>query len=255
MRKFVAGLAAVGALTSAGAAIAGQAATSVNGEFVALNVAVTPPVSGTPRAPRGVGVSLDSFGGNRINGDAPNHRTSIVVRFNRGFKENGALFPACQINRAGASTCADSTRIGTGTGEAQIVHPSGAQPNFLPAELVAYNGKPSGGRGPTLIVIALLNGKPGAELDLTAAQQPRGPYGLALKQIRFRSLGTPVDISKLSLTIPDRATLRRVNGRPTRVHLFQAPTACAGAWQFSQTDTFSDAAPLTARDAQPCVKG
>src|SRR5947209_9727733 len=98
MRKLVATAVTAAVLVGAGAALGGQAATAPDGTFVDLHVAVAPPVAGTPRAPRGVGVAFDSLTGNRINGDIPSTNNAITVRFNRGFIDNGLVFPACAIN-------------------------------------------------------------------------------------------------------------------------------------------------------------
>jgi hypothetical protein len=247
--------ATVAALAGAGVALAGQGATNTNGDFIDLNVAVTPPVAGTAKAPQGVGVSFDSFTGNRINGNTRSINNSIVVRFNRGFKDNGALFPSCKINPKALTKCSKSTQIGTGTAEAEFPGSNGAPPTFIPAKLVAYNGKPFSGSPLTIIFTALINGKPSAELDFTAKQQPTGPYGLAFTQIQFPS-ATPsaFGISKFSVTIPDQTVTRRVHGKSVKVHLLVAPTTCNRSWKFAQRNTFTNAPPLTATDSQPCTK-
>jgi hypothetical protein len=256
MRKFIILIAAVTVLGGAGAALAGQAATNPNGEYIDLNVAVSPPLTGTAKAPRGVGVSFDSFTGNRINGNIPSTNNSITVRFNKGFKENGALFPACKINPTALSTCPKSTKIGSGTAEAELSGSAGGAPTFISAKLAAYNGKPFGGKAPTMIFIATLNGKPASELDFTVAQKPTGPYGLAFSMIQFPSAGpAPFAITKFSVQIPDRTVTRKVHGKPTKVHLLEAPTTCHGSWKFAQTNTFTNAPTLTATDSQPCAKG
>jgi hypothetical protein len=255
MRKFIGLATTTAVLAGAGLAIAGQGATSSNGGFIDLNVAVTPPLAGTAAAPRGVGVSFDSFTGNRINGSLADNNTSIVVRFNKGFKWNGLLFPACKINPKALSTCSKATKIGTGTGEASIPGAGGAPPSFIPAKLVAYNGKPFSGKAPTLVFIALVNGKPATELDFTAKQQARGPYGLAITSITFpNSSAASLSITKFSVKLPDQTVTRKVHGKSVKVHLLEAPTACNGSWVFAQTDVFSNAPPLTATDSQPCLK-
>jgi hypothetical protein len=242
-------------LACAGIALAGQASTNSNGDFIDLNVAVTPPVAGTASVPQGAGVSFDSFTGNRITAGAESISTSIVVRFNKGFKLNSALFPACKINPTGLSKCPKSTQIGTGTAEAELPGANGAPPTFIPAKLIAYNGKPFKTKAPTIIFSALLNGKPAAELDFTAAQQPQGPYGLAFTQIQFPSAGGPsFGISKFSINVPDRTVRRKLHAKAVKVHLIEAPTTCHGSWVFSQTNTFSTQPPLTATDSQPCTK-
>ena len=254
MRKLIGFTVGFAVLAGAGIALAGQAATNQKGVFIDLNVRITPPVSGTAKAPRGVGVSFDSFTGNRINGNAGIKNTSITVRFNKGFKENGLLFPACRISTTGLSKCSKATQIGSGSGEASLPGSNGAPPTFIPATLVAYNGKPFSGTAPTVIFTALLNGKPAGELDFTAKQQPSGPFGLAFTQIQFPGAPTtPFDITKFSVKIPGRTVVRKVHGKSVKVHLIEAPTTCNGSWVFTQTDSFSDAPPLTATDSQPCT--
>jgi hypothetical protein len=255
MRKLISLVAAIAALAGAGIALAEPAATNPNGEFIDLNVAVTPPVAGTAAAPQGVGVSFNSFTGNRINGNIAPINPTITVRFNRGFKYNGAFFPACKINPTGLSKCSKSAQIGTGTAEVSLAGSNGAPPTFVPATLAAYNGKPFKGKAPTLIIVGLLNGKPTTEFDFSVTQQPTGPYGLAIATIQFPSLSGPIfDQTKFSLNIPDRTATRTVHGRSVKVHLMDAPTTCNGSWEFAQTNTFTNAPPLTATNSQPCTK-
>lgn len=254
MRKLIVFAVTVATLAVAGVALAGQGATSANGTFIDLNVAVSPPVAGTAKVPQGVGVSFDSFIGNRINGNTPSNNTSITVRFNKGFKENGRLFPSCKINPTAVTTCSKSAQVGTGAAEV-VPSSKSLTPVFVPAKLIAYNGKPLSGKAPTLIFIAVLGGKPVAELDFTAKQQPIGPYGLAFSEVVFpSSTGPQFDITKFSVKFPDRTVTHKVHGKSVKVHLIEAPTTCPGSWQFAQTNTFSDAAPLTATDSQPCIK-
>jgi hypothetical protein len=257
MRKLIIVVTSVVVLAGAAVALAGQAATNPNGDFVDLNVAISPPIAGTAKAPQGVGIAFDSFTGNRVNGNTVSNNTGITVRFNRGFTDNSLLFPACKINTKGLSSCPKGTQIGTGVGEVSLAGKNGAPPTFIAAKLVAYNGKPFSGKNPTVIFIALLNGKPTAELDFTIKQQPTGPYGLAFSEIIFPSTGSgPVfGITKFSLNVPDKTTKRRVGGKLQTVHLITAPTTCNGTWKFEQTNTFSGGEPtLNATDSEPCVK-
>ena len=254
MRKLVVAVITAVGLAGAGVAVAGQGATDSKGRFIDLSVGVTPPVSGTTKKPQGVGISFDSFTGNRINGNTPSHSNSLVTRFNKGFQSNGSLFPACQINFKGYSACPKSTQIGSGSGEVAIFGQS--TPTFASAQLAAYNGKPYKGT-PTLIFIGLLNGKPVAELDFTYKQQPTGPYGLAFSEIVFPNTGPETsELTKFSITIPDRTTTTKVHGKRAIVHLLVAPTTCNGSWQFAQTNFFTDGSPaLTATDSVSCVRG
>lgn len=91
MRKQIAVAVAAVAISGTGVAVAGEPATNSQGFFLDLGVKVSPPVAGTVRTPRGVGVSVNSFAGNRINGNLVAQLSSTVVRFNSGFKDNGPL--------------------------------------------------------------------------------------------------------------------------------------------------------------------
>ncbi len=253
MRKLTMVAAVVAALGAAGSALAGQGATNSAGEYIDLSVRITPPLSGTAKAPHGVGVAFDSFAGNRINAANELNTSSIKVVFHDNFKDNALLFPACQIGKT-QSHCAKATQIGTGTAEAELAGSNGGPPTFVPATLAAYNGKPLKGKSPTIIFIASLGGKPAAELDFTIDKQGKG---IAFNEIQFpSSAGVSIGISKFSVNIPDRTITHKVHGKKVEIHLITAPTSCHGAWTFSQTNTYSSgAAPLTATDSEPCVKG
>lgn len=252
MRKLIM-LAAAAAISlgAVGSAVAGQGATNSNGDFVDLSVRVTPPIAGTAKSPRGVGVAFDSFAGNRINGNASSIDSSIKVRFASGFKENGLAFPACKINPKALSKCSKSTQIGTGSAEAELAGSGSNPPTFVPAALAAYNGKPYKG-SPSLIFIASLNGKPATELDFTVKQQGGA---LVFTEIFYPGPPSIFGITKFSINIPLRSTTRKVHGKSVKVNLIDAPNTCHGSWSFSQTDTFTNAPKLTATDSQPCVKG
>ena len=133
------------------------------------------------------------------------------------------------------------------------------RPRSFPRTLAVYNGKPYGqSKAPTLIFIGTLNGTPTAELDFRVLQQPTGPYGLAFDDIAASEFPGPVTpapftLTKFSVTIPDRTVTRRVRGKRVKFHLLEAPTTCRGSWKFAQTNTFTNASPLTATDTQPCT--
>jgi hypothetical protein len=257
MRKFVGAAIAALLLAGAGTALAGQGATDGNGDFIDLNVAVTPPVAGTAQTPQGVGVAFDSFTGNRINGNAPSSNNSITVRFNKGFQENGEKFPGCTVNPDpnGTSSCSKATQIGTGSAELSIPGANGAAPTFVGAKLLVYNGKPFKGKSPTIVFQGVLNGKVVDELDFAAQQQSKGPYGLAFTEIQFpgTTSGGSSGITKFSVTIPKKSVTRMHNGKRVTTYLIQAPTTCNGSWKFAQTVGSTNVPPLTATDSQPCT--
>ena len=256
MRTFVGAAIAALVLVGAGAALAGQGATSSNGDFLDLNVAVTPPVAGTAQTPQGVGVAFDSFSGNRINGDAGGSTSSITVRFNKGFQANGQKFPGCTVNPdpSGTSSCSKATQIGTGAAELSIPGLNGAAPTFIGAKLLVYNGKPFKGKSPTIVFQGVLNGKVVDELDFAAQQQSTGPYGLAFTEIEFPGATSSASgITKFSVNIPKKSVTRMRNGKRVTTYLIQAPTTCNGSWKFAQTVEATNLPSLTATDSQPCT--
>lgn len=255
MRKLCGLLAGLVVLAVTGTALASPGATDVSGDFLDVGIAVTPPISGTVKAPRGVGLSFSSLAGNRINANDQAPSTSIVVRLHQNFVDNGLRFPSCAINPMVLSKCGQATRIGTGTAEGELLSSTGGPPTYVPATLAVYNGKPYGAdRGPTTIFIASLNGVPSTELDFAVK---RAGGGLTFTQIQFPNVpasGPPIFLAKFNFSIPDRSRARRVKGKTVRTHLVDAPTSCHGAWTFSQTLTYASRPPLTATSSQPCVK-
>lgn len=251
MRKgiWAAAVAAIG-LSATGVALAGTPATNSQGYFIDLSVKVSPPIASTPGHPRGVGLEFDSFDGNRIDGNRQAINPSIIARFGSGFKDNAAKFPACQLNPTSLSKCSKADEIGTGTGETSVPGQNGAPPTFIAADLVAYNGSSYHGH-PTLIVQALIGGKPVVELDFTVANEASGSWGVVFTSIPAPGGGTPISITKFSLKIPDKS--RVVKG--SKVHLITAPTTCHGFWKFQQENTFTSGPPLIATDTEPCTAG
>jgi hypothetical protein len=255
MRKLVGLLVGLVVLAVAGTALAGPGVTNSNGDFIALSVKITPPVSGTAKAPRGVGVTFNSFTGNRIDANKTVNNNLLKVHFNQNFVSNGLLFPSCAINPKAVTVCSASTKIGTGTAEGELLSTTGGAPTYVSATLTAYNGKPYGGKNPTEIIIASVGGKPATELDFTVSRQGGG---LTLSEIHFPGVPSPgpvVYLTKFTLTLPNRSEARTVTGKKTTIHLLDAPTVCKGAWTFSQTLGFATQPPLTATDSEPCVKG
>jgi hypothetical protein len=250
MRKgiWAAMVAAIG-LSGAGVALAGAPATNKQGYFVDLSVKVSPPIAGTAGHPRGVGLEFDSFDGNRIDGNRQENNPSIIARFGSGFKENGAKFPTCQIQLKKYSQCSKADQVATGSAEASFPGKNGAPPSFVGADLVAYNGSQYHGHR-TLIVQAVIGGKPAVELDFTVTNASSGPWGVTFTSI-VAGGSASVQITKFSLKIPDKS--RVVHG--SRVHLITAPDTCHGSWKFEQENTFQSGPPLIAKDSEPCTAG
>ena len=255
MRNLVGLLAGLVVLAVAGTALAGQGATNSNGDFTDLSVKITPPISGTAKAPRGVGLSFSAFAGNRINANRTINNTTLTVRFDQNFTDNGLLFPSCTINPKALSTCPPASKVGSGTAEGELLSATGGPPQYVSATIAVYNGKPFGSKSPTEIFIASLGGKPANELDFTVSRQGGG---LNFTQLQFPtapSSGPIIYLTKFSVTSPDRSETRTIKGKKVKIHLIDAPTSCHGAWTFSQIFGYANQAPLTATDSEPCVKG
>ncbi|MFL5823154.1 MAG: hypothetical protein ACJ764_06905 [Solirubrobacteraceae bacterium] len=249
MRKgiWAAVVAAIG-LSGAGVALAGAPATNSKGYFIDLSVRVSPPIAGTPGHPRGVGLEFDSFDGNRIDGNRQEVNPSIIARFGSGFKVNGAKFPACQLQLKKFSMCSKADQIGTGSAEASFPGKNGAPPSFISANLVAYNGSPYHGHR-TLIIQAVINGKPTVELDFTVTNSSTGPWGVTFSSIPTPGVGASVTLTKFALKIPDDS--RVVHG--SKIHLITAPNTCHRFWKFEQENTFQHGPPLIATDTEACT--
>ncbi len=250
MRKGIWALVAAIGLSGAGVAVAGAPGTNSQGYFIDLSVKVSPPVASTPGHPRGVAVQFESFDGNRIDGNRQAYTPSITARFGSGFKDNAAKFPACQLNTTGLSMCSKASEIGTGTGETAFPGKNGAPPTFVGANLVAYNGSSYHGH-PTLIVQAVINGKPALELDFTVTNLSSGPWGVVFSNIPAPPGGPVVSITKFTLKMPKKS--RVTHG--SRIYLITAPDTCHGFWKFEQENTFTSGPPLIATDTEPCTSG
>lgn len=249
MRKGILALvaAAVG-LSAAGVALAGAPATNPQGYFIDLSVKASPPIASKPGHPRGLAMQFDSFDGNRIDGNRQEVNPEIIARFGQGFTDNAADFPACKLNLTALSKCSKADVIGTGSAETSFPGHNGAPPSFVSADLVAYNGSKYHGQ-PTLIVQAVVGGKPVVELDFTVKNSSSGPWGVTFTSIPGPPGGTSVQINKFELNIPKKS--RVVNGH--RIYGITAPTTCHGFWQFQQENTFKSGPPLIATDTEPCT--
>ena len=256
MRKLIASLVGAVALAVAGTALAGAPAVDSSGDFVDLSVNVTPPVAGTAKAPRSVGVIFDSFTGNRINANQTVNNSSLKVHFDQNFVDNDLKFPSCTINPIALSVCPAKTRIGTGTAEGEILSSTGGTPTYVQATLNAYNGKPYKASNGTMIISASVGGKPTTELDFQVAPENGG---LSFTQIQFPpapgATGPIIYLTKFHLVTPAKTETIKVHGHKRTIALLQAPTVCRGSWGFSQTLGFPSQPSLTATDSQPCIKG
>ena len=245
MSKFLAATgAAIAALTVTAVAFAGETVRSPNGEHLTIDVDVFPPKA-SGHTPTSVALGFHYFSG-RSDGQRPRNQDTTVVRFQRGFRFNGALFPRCRLGdfQANPPRCPANTRIGSGTAEADA-RPAAPQP--VQAQVTAFNGELQNGAPTTYFV-----SNPGNQRIIGVTRnQPTGPYGSALElrqeppppagQQPLFTL-TRFDLRTLNRTVLTRVR-RRIRGRnvivTVRRGLIEAPPFCTGLWLFAQDLTYS----------------
>ena len=249
MSKFLAATgAAIAAFTVTAVAFAGETVRSPNGEHLTIDVDVFPPKA-SGRTPTSVALGFHYFYG-RSDGQRPRAQDTSTVRFQRGFRFNGALFPKCRLGdfRADPPRCPANTRIGSGTAEADA-RPAG--PQDIQADVTLFNGEPQNGAPTTYFVARPRNTTIVSRLIGVTRNQPTGPYGSALElrqepppPVGQQPLFTPTrfDVRTLNRTVPTRVT-RRIRGRnvivTVRRGLIEAPPFCTGLWLFAQDLTYS----------------
>jgi hypothetical protein len=229
---------------------AGPASTDSDGNVSVVDVALSPPVASSRRAPVGATLTFQEFFGNRKGAPLP-RVTKTSLEFPAGTRNNGRLFAKCDLpdtpTELGKKRCSRASRIGTGTVEADA-RPTIEEP--LSGKIVAYNGELRRGN-PTVILLADVQvggGKVTGELDfemrgstLVSLAPPEGtPEGL------FVITGVDLSVGK---------TIRvRSGGRRVSASLITTPRTCRkGIWRTRATQTFEGGATLTAFDTSPCL--
>src|SRR3954467_3756466 len=91
-----AGAVAAVAVALVSSAHAGPAATDRNGNVSVLDVALSPPVASSRRAPVGATLTFNEFFGNR-NGARPPTVTKTAITLPADTRGNGRLFPKCPL--------------------------------------------------------------------------------------------------------------------------------------------------------------
>jgi hypothetical protein len=248
MRKLsMLGLAAAALSLVAGAAQAGRTAKDANGNFLVVEVDVYPPTTSTRAVEQGVTLHYHFLFGNRTGRPVPSRRApgAITINLPTGFKVNGGLVARCPLPKTnqelGNDRCPPGSRVGSGTGEAQIGS------TFVPAQITLFNGERRKGN-PTLIfrAIATLGGQRLAvEEDLEIRNPTTRPQLVTLPS------PDPATAGAIPVTEVDVRVGRTVRGRP----YIAASRTCKGFWTFSQTDVFdNNAGRLTATDRVACAR-
>jgi hypothetical protein len=242
--------AAVSAVALVSIAQAGPAATDGDGNVSVLDVALSPPVASSRRAPVGATLTFQEFFGNRNGAQLP-RITRTTVELPAGTRSNGRLFVKCDLpdeaSEVGTKRCPRASRIGSGTVEADA-RPTIQEP--LSGELAAYNGELRNGN-PTVILLADVNVRGSTvtgELDFEAD-------GSTLRSLDPPA-GTPqglFTITKVDVAVRKTARIRR-GGRRIRVDLIENPRTCRrGTWRSRSTQEFEGGGSIRALDTAPCV--
>jgi hypothetical protein len=248
---------AVAAIATAGtvAAVANAGAPTIDtdGNFAAIDVALTPPVTG-----HGVGLDYHGFFGNNRTGQPSKYSGDIALRLPAGMKYNAKLLkarcplPATAEQEGDASRCPAGSQFGTGDAVVDA-RPAIAAP--LGATIKVYNGALKGGQ-PTVVLIGKVGGSVSAEVDLVYKKLSGGKFGFELDQIPLPDSdpSAPAIYSFVTFNVRTQNKTVKVKGR--RVPILQAPSKCpASGWPFQQQNKTDDgSASIVANDTQPCVK-
>ena len=234
---------------------AGSAADA-NGNFMVVDIALSPPRAGTRIHRQGVTLGYHFFAGNRLTGQRPPAVQAETIRL-PGVRTNGRLFPRCRLPRtpqeSGRTRCSGFTRVGGGTGE---VDARPAVAGHIPIRISAFNGTLHNGN-PSLIFIGtgIVGGQAlSSELDFEA-RAVAGGLNLVLLPPPPGSQDL-FSLTRADLTLGRTIAVRR-GERFGRVSLLESPLSCPQqGWRLSQTPIFSGGAgSLTATDVEPCVGG
>jgi hypothetical protein len=231
------------------------AAADANGNFMVVDVELSPPRAGTRVRPQGVTLGYHFFAGNRLTGQRPPDVQAETIRL-PGVRTNGRSFPKCPLPRtaqeSGRTRCSGFTRVGGGTGEVDA-RPVGA--GHIPIRISAFNGALHNGN-PSLIFIGtgIVGGQAlSAELDFEA-RAIGGGLNLELLSPPPGTQNDVFSLTRVDLTLGRTIAVRR-GRRWARVSLYESPLSCPHqGWRFSQSTIFSGGAgSLTATDVEPCV--
>ena len=230
-------LAALAAVSGPAAVRAGPATTQANGNFLMIDMDVTP-----PRANSGATLRYHAFFGNRKGAVSPREARS-EIRLHRGFRLRGPVFPRCPLPRdpseVGKSRCPRRARVGQGTFEADA-RPLLAGP--VSGSFRIYNGQLRRGR-PTLILLAR------AEVGgATVRSEVDYRYGGSTLRSLPPPAGAPTGLFSLT-----KVSLRIGAKRRGRSYV-ATPRRCRGSWRFRETSFFEGGGSISARDTVSCVR-
>jgi hypothetical protein len=235
-------------LLGGGVAVAGKPDSAPSGITVMLDVDFSPDVASGPSRPRGVAIDYHFLAGNPQTGERLPAIRDTRLRFQNGFRFNGRLFAQCPPNADKPADCPSGSRVGTGDALLDA-RPTVADPIRL--ELLAYNGKPQGGKT-RFLFFTRSNGAVVARLVAEVVTDRTGPYGKAL----VLDLGPPeqqgFSIRELNLRTVNKSVRTKVGGRVVRRYLLEAPSRCRGSWRTGDFVEYANGESLLAADESPC---
>lgn len=220
-----------------GQAPAGEPTTDAHGNFLMIDMDVSP-----PRAGSGATIRYHAFFGNR-KGEVLPREAGNTIRFAKGFRLNGSAFPKCPLPRDpsdfGEDRCRQRAKMGEGTFEADA-RPALAEPVTGTFEI--FNGKLRGGRT-TLILLAearVGDGSVRSELDYEYG-------GSTLRRIPPPE-GVPGGLFSVTKT-----AIKLGRNQAGRSYV-RTPRRCHGSWGFRETSFFEGGGSISARDRVACVR-
>jgi len=254
-------------LGGAASAQAGPPTGDALGDRQQFDVAAYPPVAGAP-----VIFDLQQTYWNVL-GVRPRAPREVVIRFPRGAKWNGRLFPKCDrkpLAARGPAACPRGSKFAT----AQVTVALGtSQTTTIQAKMTDFVGTRLHGHPTQLFWVVP---EIGAPLLITAEviPEPRGPYGLALhiglspllgaaanappsEGADFPGSAAPLGVIVSIRNVDLTRTLVKPDsrGHPRKVALIAAPLTCNGRWHYAFESVFLTGPPLVSKATQPCVRG
>ena len=254
----VAAIAVLGVTSATG--LAGEAGTDSDGNFLAFDADVSPPVAGTKAKPQPVTLTVHQMFGNYLSGKQPPRSTSIAVKLPKGMSVHPEFVGACPLPKSDAdikvSRCPASSRVGTGSAlaDARSLGASGQ----IPATVTAFNGEKNAAGNPTLVLfgVAKVGGQDvPSEFDFEL-KRATGSFGQQLVTFDPFPVTPPgpnegyITLNKLDLKVSKTVTRKKL-----KRGFLEAPTSCPRAgWAFREEFALEGPSTLLAPDFVACTK-
>lgn len=180
------------------------------------------------------------------NDSQPRDPRLVILRFPRGLRYNGALFPQCKVRAA--PRCPRGSRLGSGYASVHI----GGSDEQTPVKLKLFNGPLRNGN-PTELYYADAGWIKVRFLGVFK-RDLQGPWGLKETFNLKKIFGDPplVTIRRFDVRTRNLTVVRHTSRGRRRVPIFAGPATCTGSLSSAYDYVFSSGELLRAVDEEPC---